>query len=85
MQKTILTMILALVAMTGWAQKFTISGDLSVMTNKHDLPPAKANYMERLFEGYAYRIRREGREVRDKRKRQPPHLFETHGTTGNRS
>ena len=43
MQKTILTMILALIVMTGWAQKFTISGDLSVMTNKFDLPPAKAN------------------------------------------
>ena len=90
MQKTILTIIFALLlALTSWAQKFTISGDLSVMTNKFDLPPAKANivyiYMERLFEGYAYRIRREGREVRDKRKRQPPHLFETHGTTGNRS
>ena len=76
MQKTILTMILALIVMTGWAQKFTISA------------PRKGKYriyMERLFEGYAYRIRREGREVRDKRKRQPPHLFETHGTTGNRS
>ena len=43
MQKTILSILLALIAMTGWAQKFTISGDLSVMTNKFDLPPAKAN------------------------------------------
>ena len=43
MQKTILSSLLALIAMTGWAQKFTISGDLSVMTNKFDLPPAKAN------------------------------------------
>ena len=44
MQKTILTIIFALLlALTGWAQKFTISGDLSVMTNKFDLPPAKAN------------------------------------------
>ena len=89
MQKTILTIIFALLlALTSWAQKITISGDLSVMTNKFDLPPRKGKYriyMERLFEGYAYRIRREGREVRDKRKRQPPHLFETHGTTGNRS
>jgi hypothetical protein len=35
MQKTILTIIFALLlALTGWAQKFTISGDLSVMTNK---------------------------------------------------
>lgn len=87
-KKTIFTILLALVAMTGWAQKFTISGDLSVMTNKFDLPPRKGKYriyMERLFEGYAYRIRSEGREVRDKRKRQPAHLFETHGTTGNRS
>ena len=44
MQKTILTIIFALLlALTSWAQKFTISGDLSVMTNKFDLPPAKAN------------------------------------------
>ena len=41
--KKITTALFALVAMTGWAQKFTISGDLSVMTNKFDLPPAKAN------------------------------------------
>ena len=43
MKKTIIILLLALVAMTGWAQKFTISGDLSGMTNKFDLPPAKAN------------------------------------------
>ena len=43
MKQTIITTMLALVVMTSWAQKFTISGDLSVMTNKFDLPPAKAN------------------------------------------
>lgn len=46
MKQTIITTMLALIAMTGWAQQqnnFTISGDLSVMTNKFDLPPAKAN------------------------------------------
>ena len=69
MQKTILSILLALIATTGWAQE----------KGKYRI------YMERLFEGYAYRIRREGREVRDKRKRQSAHLFETHGTTGNRS
>ena len=42
MKKTILTTLLALVALTGWAQKFTISGDLSVMTNKFGIP-AKAD------------------------------------------
>ena len=43
MQKTILTIIFALLlALTGWAQKFTISGDLSVMTNKFGIP-AKAD------------------------------------------
>ncbi len=42
MKKTIIILLLALVALTGWAQKFTISGDLSVMTNKFDIP-AKAN------------------------------------------
>ena len=42
MQKTILTIIFALLlALTSWAQKFTISGDLSVMTNKFDLPPQR--------------------------------------------
>ena len=41
--KKITTALFALIVMTGWAQKFTISGDLSVMTNKFDLPPAKAN------------------------------------------
>ena len=41
-KKTIITILLALVAMTGWAQKFTISGDLSVMTNKFGIP-AKAD------------------------------------------
>ena len=38
MQKTILTTLLALVTMTGWAQKFTISGDLSVLTSKMSVP-----------------------------------------------
>ena len=36
MKQTIITTMLALIAMTGWAQQqnnFTISGDLSVMTN----------------------------------------------------
>ena len=45
MKKTIITALLALVALTGWAQKqnnFTISGDLSVMTNKFGIP-AKAD------------------------------------------
>jgi len=42
MKQTIITAMLALIAMTGWAQKFTISGDLSVMTNKFGIP-AKAN------------------------------------------
>ncbi|MBR4897692.1 MAG: hypothetical protein IKZ48_02735 [Prevotella sp.] len=41
MKKTIITTMLALIAMTGWAQKqnnFTISGDLSVMTSKFGIP-----------------------------------------------
>ena len=42
MKKTIITTLLALVAMTGWAQKYTISGDLSVMTSKFGIP-AKAD------------------------------------------
>ena len=48
MKKTIIILLLALIALTGWAQKFTISGDLSVMTNKFDLPPAKANIVYKL-------------------------------------
>ena len=61
--------MLALIAMTSWAQKFTISGDLSVSDQQARPPPQRqiSYILERLFEGYAYRIRREGREVRDKR------------------
>ena len=54
MQKTILTTLLALIAMTGWAQKFTISGDLSVMTNKFGIPPAKANIVYNYYVVYVY-------------------------------
>ena len=52
MKQTIITTMLALVVMTSWAQKFTISGDLSVMTNKFDLPPAKANIVYNYYVVY---------------------------------
>ena len=41
MKKTILTIILALVTLTGWAQKqnnFTISGDFSTLNRKMSVP-----------------------------------------------
>ena len=38
MKKFILTIIFVLVAMTGWAQKYTISGDVSVLENSFYAP-----------------------------------------------